>query len=83
MYEQLVEFDLLDAKQLAAGRPLVEHLEDFKQSLLAKGDTVKHAQLIYFRVKRVFSECKFEYWSDISLSTIQERISNLQNFLKT
>lgn len=79
MYEQFVEFGLLDAKQVAAGKPLIEHLEDFKQSLLAKGDTIKHAQLIYFRVKRVFNECKFEYWSNIFLSTIQQRISGLQN----
>ncbi len=79
MHEQFVEFDLLDAKQVAAGKPLTEHLEDFKQSLLAKGDTIKHAQLIYFRVKRVFNECKLEYWSNISLSTIQQRISGLQN----
>jgi len=79
MYQQLIEFELSDAKQLAVGKPLIEHLEDFKRSLLAKGDTVKHAQLVFFRVKRIFNECKFEYWSDISLSTIQQKISDLQN----
>ena len=77
MYQQLIEFELLDAKQVAVGKPLIEHLEDFKRSLLAKGDTVKHAQLIFFRVKRIFNECKFEYWSDISISTIQQKIETV------
>ena len=79
MYQQLIEFELLDARQVAVGKPLIEHLEDFKQSLLAKGDTIKHAKLISFRVKRIFDECKLEYWPDISISTIQQKISNLQN----
>jgi len=74
---RFIKIGLIDTKRAAIGKLLSEHLEDFKQSLLAKGDTVKHAQLIYFRVKRIFNECKFEYWSDISLSAIQQKISGL------
>ncbi len=76
---RFIKIGLIDTKRAAVGKLLSEHLEDFKQSLLAKGDTVKHAKLIYFRVKRMFNECKFEYWSDISLSAIQQKISGLQN----
>jgi len=76
---RLIKIGLIDTKRATVGKLLLEHLEDFKQSLLAKGNTDKHAQQTYFRVKRIFNECKFEYWSDISMSVIQKKISDLQN----
>ncbi len=45
-------------------RPLAEHLNDFCESLLAKGNTVKHAKQVTSRVSRVIKGCKFTYWSE-------------------
>jgi hypothetical protein len=34
-------------------KPLTEHLEDFKQNLLNKGNTTKHVNLTYNRAKKI------------------------------
>jgi len=60
-------------------RPLAEHLDDFYESLLAKGNTVKHAKQVTSRVSRVIKGCKFTYWSDISASKVQRYLADLRN----
>ena len=58
--------------------PLAEHLEDFLQSLLSKGNTIKHAKQVTSRVKRIIEGCKFLYWSDIQASKTQRFLADLQ-----
>jgi len=60
-------------------RPLREHLEDFRQSLLAKGNTAKHAELTYSRARTVIDGCRFVTWGDISASKVQQFIAGLRN----
>ena len=82
MYKQLVDWDMLDARQVAAGKPLAEHIEDFKSSLSAKGNTEKHVHIITSRVNRVIKKCKFTIWDDISASRVQQKISSLRNYVE-
>jgi len=56
-------------------RPLVEHLNDFKASLVNKGTTEKHACLVYNRAKAVIENCKFIYIADISASKVQRYLA--------
>jgi len=74
IYKQIVEFELLDTRQIAAGKPLKEHVADFRRSLLAKGRTEDYANLTSGRVQRVIEECSFVDWSDLSASKILEKI---------
>ena len=60
-------------------RPLAEHLEDFHQALLAKGDTVKQAKQVTSRIRRVFNGCQFKFWADIQPSRIQQYLVSLRN----
>ncbi len=60
-------------------RPLSEHLEDFRQCLIAKGDTEKHAEVTLSRIKRVFEGCQFRKWDDISASRAQKYLAELRN----
>jgi integrase len=60
-------------------RPLKEHLEDFRRSLLAKGNTVGHADLVFARAKAVVEGCKFPFWGDISASQVAEYLAGLRN----
>ena len=82
MYGQLIEFELLDAKQVAAGKPLMEHIDDFEKSLLAKGRSEEYARLTTARVRRVIEECGFVNWSDISASTVLQKIDNLRKYVE-
>ncbi len=52
-------------------RPLMEHLEEFKASLKAKGTTEKHVDLVYTRARKIVQGCQFATWMDISASRIE------------
>jgi len=56
-------------------RPLLEHLQDFRTSLLGKGDTEKQARQVYNRAKAVVVSCKFVYIADISGSKVQKYLA--------
>ena len=78
IYKQIAEFELLDTRQIAAGKPLKEHVADFRRSLLAKGRTEDYANLTSGRVQRVIEECGFVDWSDILASKVLEKIVELR-----
>jgi len=42
---RLAKLDILDGRMTSGGKPLAEHLADFRQSLLDKGGTRGHADL--------------------------------------
>ena len=57
-----------------------QHLAEFKQSLSAKGNTAKHAELTHQRAKAILIEkCGFVYISDIKASIVQNAIAGLQH----
>ncbi len=76
---KLAKVGLLDAKRMAAVKPLSAHLEDFAQSILAKGATAQHGQQIKSRVRRVIEGCKFTYWTDISASKVERFVADLRS----
>ncbi len=59
-------------------KPLIQHLKDFKQSLLDKGDTKDHARLTHNRVKSILSGCKFVFISEVQPSRVQRYIAELK-----
>ena len=80
---ELARAGVVDRYKKHRKRPLAEHLEDFEQSLLARGVTGKHVKLVRSRVERVFAECKVIFWNDIQASAIQKTISALRKYVKT
>ena len=81
-FEQAQE-GIIDRFKEHRKRPLAEHIEEFEQSLMSKGGTVKNAKQVKSRVKRVLDECKFTFWNDIQASKVQHTISGLRNIVKT
>ncbi len=75
--KNFTSWGLLSRQRAAGGKLLSEHLADWQQSLLA-GVTIKHADLQFKRVKRVFGDCGFRTWADISASKVQHKISLLK-----
>ena len=76
--KKLVAYGLVDGQRAAAGKTISEHLQNFKEALLAKGGTGKHANLVFSRAKSAFDGCRFVYWSDISASAVLKHISSLR-----
>ncbi len=75
---RLAEWGILSAARVAAGKPLVEHLADWKAALLAKGNTERHAELVTTRAGNAFKACTFKFWTDISASRLQVHLANLR-----
>jgi site-specific recombinase XerD len=59
-------------------RPLLEHLEDFKRFLVAKGNTPEYATLTHTRAKAVVEGCKFVRMADLSPSAVVGFLGELQ-----
>jgi len=78
--KQFIKHGLLDAQRAEAGKSLKQHLAEFQQSILAKGNTTAYAELTYQRAKTVLIEkCGFVYISDIKASIVQNAVSGLQH----
>jgi integrase len=77
--ERLVKVGLLDTARAAAGKSISDHLKDFEQSLLAKGDTKEHVQTIVTRARRIIKGCGFKSWTDISANKVQRYLAELRN----
>ena len=79
MRERFVKIGLLDPARAAGGKLLSEHVADFGQSLLDKGNTCKQAQMTVSRVRRIVKGCKFTLWTDIAASKVQRCIAMMQD----
>jgi len=75
----LVQEGVVDRYKEHRGRPLLEHLEEFRQALLDNGDTVEHARLATHRVRRALTGCRFALWADIQASRLQSYLASLRH----
>src|SRR5436309_462137 len=56
---KLAEWGILSAARAAAGKPLADHLAEWKVALLAKGNTLKDVEQVTARARRVIDGCRF------------------------
>jgi len=78
MREKFVSIGLIDSSRAAAGKLLLEHIADFEQSLIDKGNTRKQAQMTVSRVTCIAKEGRFATWTDIAASKVQRCIAKMQ-----
>jgi integrase len=76
--DKFVKIGLIDSKKATAGNPLSEHLEDFKRSLLTKGNTTGYVKTVISRTRRIVLGCDFRSWTDISASQVEQYLSSLR-----
>jgi integrase/recombinase XerD len=69
--DRLASLDLIDSVQHAARKPLDMHIEDFRTSLVAKGVTGRHVELVTGRIRRVRRDCGFTHLSDIDAGEVE------------
>lgn len=75
---KLLEWGLLSRERAAAARPLAEHLADFKQALLAKGNTERHATQTHRRAEFIIEQCGFKFYSDIDATRVLSVLHDLR-----
>ena len=64
-------------------RQLSEHVDDWRESLIAKGNTEKHGNHVKGRVKKILEGCGFKHWSDMSASRVQTFVGDLRTSRKS
>ncbi len=69
--QRIERIGLLDARRVAAAKPLAAHLEDFDAALHAKGGTGDHARKTAARARAVLEGCGFVRWSDIAPARVE------------
>ncbi len=69
--DKLVSIGLIPGERVAACKRLSEHLEDWAQTLHARGDTPEHVALVTGRVRRIVEACKFQFPADIAAGRVQ------------
>jgi integrase len=74
----LAKVGIVDKYKEHRTRRLDEHALEFQDSLIAKGNTVKHAKLVYSRARKVIDGCKFTYWQDIAGTRIEKFLARLR-----
>jgi len=72
---RLAHIGLIDKNRMASAKPLSEHLADYRQSM---GDVTKHARVTHKCLTKLFSECKFVFWSDIQASRLYSHLTRLR-----
>ena len=75
---RFVEAGLLDCTRAAGKKPLKQHLADFRNSLLAKGNTAMHVQTVVSRATRIVTECRFRTWSEIRSDRVEQHLAGLR-----
>ncbi len=74
--ERLAALGLLDKTSVAASRPLTAHVADYKQALLDKGNTVKHAAMVDQRVRSILDGTSAVFFSDLSAAAVQRFLAD-------
>ena len=77
------KWGLLEGCRVAATKTLLSHLGDWRAYIIHQGNTVKQADQQYTRVKRAFTESKFEYWHQIHASKLLNTINAMRKLQRT
>ena len=72
---RLAKIGLIDVNRVSMGRPLTEHLDDYRQFI---GDVTKHARNTHSALVKLFSECGFLFWGDIQASRLYNHLVRLK-----
>jgi integrase len=81
--EKFSKWGLLEGCRVAATKSLLSHLGKWRSFLIHQGRTVKQADQQYVRVKRAFTEAKFEYWHQLQASKLLNTINAMHKLQRT
>jgi site-specific recombinase XerD len=78
-----VDAGLVDPAEEHARRPLVEHADDFRRYLSAKGNTAEYVGRTLFRLRAVLDGCRFIKIADVQSSVVVEYLGTLRGQSKS
>jgi excisionase family DNA binding protein len=75
---QLASVGVADKYEKHRGRPLLEHLEDFRDNLTHKGNVAEYVDSTYRQARAVIDGCGFEVIDDIEESLVVEFLARVR-----
>jgi len=81
--EKLRKWNMLSSVRTAAGKRLLQHVEDWRRELESKGRTAKHVAMSVSHVQRIIDECGFAFWTDITADAVTGFLLKLADGLPT
>jgi integrase len=76
---RLADVGIIDGARVSAAKPLAELLRDFTGHLEAKERTAKYVGECEVMLRRVFDECGFVVWSDITPGKVEGYLKGLRD----
>jgi len=76
---KLADISLLDSRSVASGKPLNEHLNDFKANLRNAGRSEEYCNTVTARATRIIERCGFQVIGGMSASRVQACLADLKN----
>jgi len=76
---KLIDFGMLEGKRTVAGRTLDELVDEFEQSMKAQEKSQQYIDETIYAVKKVFSDCGFKHFSDISANKVETYLRELRD----
>jgi integrase len=78
--DRLIQYSLVDSSRMMKhiDKSLEEHLQDFKDALLAKGNGGKYARQTASKVKDIFTDCGFRMWGDIDANAVYIHLGDMR-----
>ncbi len=77
--EKLATWSVLDARRVAASRPLEDLVQEWRRSIEARERTSKHVEHSIGRARRLFGACGFSRWSDIRPEAVERHLRGLRD----
>jgi integrase len=72
--DELIKFGLLDPEQAEIGKPLTEHIADYMDFLTKRERSRHYIKEVEGSLTRLFKECHFTTWTDISAARLREHL---------
>jgi len=76
---ELIAYELIDAGRAAIGMPISEHVREYTDHLAKKERSEQYVNEVRSTLIRVFTECGFVTWSDISARKLRDYIDGLRD----
>ena len=76
---QLAGVGIVDPFAEHRGKPLLDHLEDYRRYLAGKGDTPGHVAKSHSRIKAVLEGCRFSLADDLQATAVVEFLAGLRD----
>jgi integrase len=74
--KKIEDAGLLPKTQVAQSKPIREHLEDYRNDLLARNNTESYVSQVEQRIANIIKGCDFRFWADVDGAKINQYIAS-------